>query len=128
MRVSECGRKIRNANRVQRRQDGVELAKREEGGREGRWEEDKEEARGGVGRGERGEGRGERGEGRGEERGEGRRGERGGEGRGEERGEGRRGERGGEGRRGGGVFDLKNQGLGFAPGRKKPCYRKSNSS
>ena len=28
----------------------------------------------------------------------------------------------------GGVFDLKNQGLGFAPGRKKPCYRKSNSS
>ena len=29
---------------------------------------------------------------------------------------------------GGGGFDLKNQGLGFAPGRKKPCYRKSNSS
>ena len=28
----------------------------------------------------------------------------------------------------GGVFDLKNQGLGFAPGGKKPCYRKSNSS
>ena len=28
----------------------------------------------------------------------------------------------------GGVFDLKNQGLRFAPGRKKPCYRKSNSS
>ena len=27
-----------------------------------------------------------------------------------------------------GVFDLNNQGLGFAPGRKKPCYRKSNSS
>ena len=46
--------------------------------------------------------------------------------RGEGRGaEGRGGERGG-GR--GGVFDLKNQGLGFAPGRKKPCYRKSNSS
>ena len=42
-------------------------------------------------------------------------------------GEGRWGEgRWGEGR--GGVFDLKNQGLGFAPGRKKPCYRKSNSS
>ena len=37
----------------------------------------------------------------------------------------RRGEEGG-GR--GGVFDLKNQGLGFAPGGKKPCYRKSNSS
>ena len=29
---------------------------------------------------------------------------------------------------GGGGFDLKNQGLGFAPDRKKPCYRKSNSS
>ena len=28
----------------------------------------------------------------------------------------------------GGGFDLKNQGLGFAPDRKKPCYRKSNSS
>ena len=28
----------------------------------------------------------------------------------------------------GGVFDLKNQGLGFAPDGKKPCYRKSNSS
>ena len=88
--MSECGRKIRNANRMpksdDRRQDGVELAKREEGGgREGRWEEDKEEERGGGG------------------------------------------ERGG-GERGGGVFDLKNQGLGFAPGRKKPCYRKSNSS
>ena len=62
---------------------------------------------GGEGRwgGERGEGRGERGGG-----------ERGG-------GEGREG-----GGVGGGVFDLKNQGLGFAPGRKKPCYRKSNSS
>ena len=36
---------------------------------------------------------------------------------------------GGGGRGGrGGVFDPKNQGLGFAPGRKKPCYRKSNSS
>ena len=28
----------------------------------------------------------------------------------------------------GGGFDLKNQGLGFAPDRKKTCYRKSNSS
>ena len=49
----------------------------------------------------------------------------------EERGGGvGRGERGGGegGGGGGGVFDLKNQGLGFAPGRKKPCYRKSNSS
>ena len=54
--------------------------------------------------------------------GEGRWGGERGEGRGRE-GEGRR-----EGRGGGGVFDLKNQGLGFAPGRKKPCYRKSNSS
>ena len=36
---------------------------------------------------------------------------------------------GGEGRWGGERWgDLKNQGLGFAPGRKKPCYRKSNSS
>ena len=40
------------------------------------------------------------------------------------RGEVGRGEVGG----GVGVFDLNNQGLGFAPGRKKPCYRKSNSS
>ena len=112
--MSECGRKIRNANRMPKSDDrtDVELAKREEGGREGgregRWEEDKEEERGGgVGRGE--EGRGAEGRGRG----------RGGE------GEGRGGEGGGVG---GGVFDLKNQGLGFAPGRKKPCYRKSNSS
>ena len=53
----------RQPHAKERRQDGVELAKREEGGREGRWEEDKEEERGGgVGRGERGEGR--RGEGR----------------------------------------------------------------
>ena len=37
------------------------------------------------------------------------------------------GERGGWGE-GGEGFDLKNQGLGFAPGRKKPGYRKSNSS
>ena len=34
----------------------------------------------------------------------------------------------GRGEGGGGGFDLKNQGLGFAPGRKKPSYRKSNSS
>ena len=35
--------------------------------------------------------------------------------------------RGEVGRGRGGGFDLKNQGLGFAPDRKKPCYRKSNS-
>ena len=81
--MSECGRKIRNANRMPKSDDRTESNLR----RGRRWEEDKEEERGGgVGRGERG---------------------------------------GGEG---GGVFDLKNQGLGFAPGRKKPCYRKSNSS
>ena len=89
--MSECGRKIRNANRMpksdDRTEDGVELAKREEGGREGGRKTRRR--RGEVGWGE---GRGERGGG------------------------------------GGGVFDLKNQGLGFAPGRKKPCYRKSNSS
>ena len=89
--MSECGRKIRNANRMPKSDDRTESNLRR-GRREGRWEEDKEEERGGgVGRGERGGG-----------------------------------ERGGGGR--GGVFDLKNQGLGFAPGRKKPCYRKSNSS
>ena len=97
VRVSECGRKIRNANRMPKSDDRTESnlrRGRREGGREG----------GRKTRRRRGEGRwgGERGEGR--------------------RGEGRR-----EGRRGG-VFDLKNQGLGFAPGRKKPCYRKSNSS
>ena len=39
-------------------------------------------------------------------------------------------ERGGGERGGGwgGGFDLKDQGLGFAPDRKKPCYRKSNST
>ena len=84
--MSECGRKIRNANRMPKSDDRTESnlrRGRREGGRERRWEE--------VG--------------------------------------GRQG--GGEGRReeeGGGVFDLKNQGLGFAPGGKKPCYRKSNSS
>ena len=87
MRVSECGRKIRNANRMPKSDDRTESNLRR-GRREGRWEEDKEEER------EVGWGEG-------------------------------RGERGGEG---GGVFDLKNQGLGFAPGRKKPCHRKSNSS
>ena len=89
MRVSECGRKIRNANRMPKSDDRTESnlrRGRREGGKVGG------RRRGEVGWGE---GRGERG--------------------------------GGEGRWGG-VFDLKNQGLGFAPGRKKPCYRKSNSS
>ena len=98
MRVSECGRKIRNANRMPKSDDRTESnlrRGRREGGREGGRKTRRR--RGEVGWGE---GRGERGEGRGEEG------------------------RGG----GGGVFDLKNQGLGFAPGRKKPCYRKSNSS
>ena len=54
MRVSECGRKIRNANRMPKSDDRTESNLRR-GGREGRWEEDKEEERGGgVGRGERG--------------------------------------------------------------------------
>ena len=82
MRVSECGRKIRNANRMPKSDDRTESnlrRGRREGGREG----------GKMG--------------------------------------GRQG--GGEGRWGEGRWgDLKNQGLGFAPGRKKPCYRKSNSS
>ena len=93
--MSECGRKIRNANRMPKSDDRTESnlrRGRREGGREGGRKTRRR--RGEVGWGE---GRGERGEGRGE-----------------------------EGR--GGVFDLKNQGLGFAPGRKKPCYRKSNSS
>ena len=62
--MSECGRKIRNANRMPKSDDRTESnlrrGRREggrEGGREGRWEEDKEEERGGgVGRGERGGG------------------------------------------------------------------------
>ena len=62
MRVSECGRKIRNANRMPKSDDRTESnlrRGRREGGREGRWEEDKEEERGGgVGRGERGGGEG----------------------------------------------------------------------
>ena len=75
VRVNECGRKIRNANRMPKSDDRTESNLRR-GGREG-------------------------------------------------------GREGGEGRGGvkrGGGFDLKNQGLGFAPDRKKPCYRKSNSS
>ena len=60
--MSECGRKIRNANRMPKSDDRTESNLRR-GRREGRWEEDKEEERGG---GERGEGRGERGEGKGE--------------------------------------------------------------
>ena len=63
MRVSECGRKIRNANRMPKndRTESNLLAKREEGGREGRWEEDKEEERGGGERGGGERGGGERG-------------------------------------------------------------------
>ena len=91
VRVSECGRKIRNANHMPKSDDRTESNLRR-GRREGRWEEDKETRR---------------------RRGEVRRVGRGG------------GEKGGWG---GGGFDLKNQGLGFAPDRKKPCYRKSNSS
>ena len=90
MRVSECGRKIRNANRMPKSDDRTESNLRR-----GRREGGKMGGRQGGGEG----------------------GRRGGEvGRGE------------VGRGEGGVFDLKNQGLGFAPGRKKPCYRKSNSS
>ena len=54
--MSECGRKIRNANRMPKSDDRTESnlrRGRREGGREGRWEE----RGGGVGRGERGEGR-----------------------------------------------------------------------
>ena len=50
VRVSECGRKIRNANRMPKSDDRTESnlrRGRREGGREGRWEEDKEEERGG---------------------------------------------------------------------------------
>ena len=88
--MSECGRKIRNANRMPKSDDRTESNLRR-----GRREGGKMGGRQGGGEG------GKWGEGR--------------------WGEGRRGEVGG-------VFDLKNQGLGFAPGRKKPCYRKSNSS
>ena len=95
--MSECGRKIRNANRMPKSDDRTESNLRR--GRRGRREGGREDGRktrrrrGEVGRGEVG-----------------------------------RGEGGGKGGGWGGVFDLKNQGLGFAPGRKKPCYRKSNSS
>ena len=85
VRVSECGRKIRNANHMPKSDDRTESnlrrGRRKVGGRQG----DKEEERGS-------------------------------------------GERRGRGEGGGAGFDLKNQGLGFAPDRKKPCYRKSNSS
>ena len=90
--MSECGCKIRNANRMPKSDDKMESNLRR-GRREGRRE---------GGRKTRMRRRGEVGGGRGE-----------------------------EGRRRmcvGGVFDLKNQGLGFASGRKKSCYRKSNSS
>ena len=92
VRVSECGRKIRNANRMPKSDDRTESNLRR-----GRREGGKMGGRQGGGEGRWGEGRW---------------------------GEVRRGGGGGWG----GVFDLKNQGLGFAPGRKKPCYRKSNSS
>ena len=75
VRISECGRKIRNANRIPKSDDRTESNLRK-GRREG----------GKVG-GKQG-------------------------GRGERRWD----------------FDLTNQGLRFAPDRKKPCYRKSNSS
>ena len=88
VRVRECGRKIRNANRMPKSDDRTESNGTESNLRRGRREGGREDG-----------------------------GRQGG-------GEGRRG--GGE--EGGGVFDLKNQGLGFAPDRKKPCYRKSNSS
>ena len=73
MRVSECGRKIRNANRMPKSDDRTEsnLRRGREGGRKTRRR--RGEVGWGEGRGERGEGRGERGEGRGE-RGRGRRG------------------------------------------------------
>ena len=102
--MSECGRKIRNANRMPKSDDRTESnlrRGRREGG-EGRWEEDKEEERGGgVGRGEEGE-----------------------------RGGGREGRGGGVGGgvAGGGVFDLKNQGLGFAPERNLAIARVTPAS
>ena len=96
--MSECGRKIRNANRMPKSDDRTESNLRRRGRREG--------GREGGRKTRRRRGCGERGGG--------------------ERGGGERG--GGEVAAAGGCFDLKNQGLGFAPGRKKPCYRKSNSS
>ena len=50
VRVSECGRKMRNANRMPESDDRTESnlrRGRREGGREGRWEENKEERGGG---------------------------------------------------------------------------------
>ena len=77
MRVSECGRKIRNANRMPKSDDRTESnlrrGRREEGGREdGR--KTRRRRGGEVGRGEVGRGEVRRGEvGRGEERGGGER-------------------------------------------------------
>ena len=68
--MSECGRKIRNANRMPKSDDRTE-SNLQEGGREGRLEEDKEEERGGGERGGGERGGGERGGG---ERGGGERG------------------------------------------------------
>ena len=55
VRVSECGRKIRNANHMPKSDDRTESNLRR-GRREGRWEEDKEtrRRRGEVGRGDGG--------------------------------------------------------------------------
>ena len=53
MRVSECGRKIRNANRMPKSDDRTESnlrRGRREGGREGRWEEVGGRQGGGEGR------------------------------------------------------------------------------
>ena len=60
VRVSECGRKIRNANRMPKSDDRTESNLRR-GRREGGWEEDKEEERGGGERGGGERGGGERG-------------------------------------------------------------------
>ena len=61
VRVSECGRKIRNANHMPKSDDRTESNLRR-GRREGRWEEDKEtrRRRGEVGRGDGGGRGGER--------------------------------------------------------------------
>ena len=60
VRVSECGRKIRNANHMPK-SDGRTESNLRRGRREGRWEEDKETRRR---RGEVGRGRGRGGGGR----------------------------------------------------------------
>ena len=82
--IKQCGR---NANRIpkKRRQNGIELTKREE-----RKKENKEEERGNKIKRKK-----ERGREKGKKRGRDKKG-----------------------------FDLKNQGLRFTPGRKKPYYRK----